>query len=192
MSGTYGNAYLECLKYLYDPIGAVDLVTYFFRRIFTLLKEKGFQSLISTNTIAQGDAREWGLDVIVRQGGTINHAVRSMTWPGIAAVEVALVTITKQFWKERFILSGKEVETITPYLDDSETLGNPYPLKQNEGKSFQGSIVLGKGFVLELHEVKELIRKNLKNRDVLFPYLNGDDLNSNPDQSPSRWVINFF
>jgi hypothetical protein len=27
---------------------------------------------------------------------------------------------------------------------------------------------------------------------VLFPYLNGQDLNTNPDQSPSRWVINFF
>ena len=26
----------------------------------------------------------------------------------------------------------------------------------------------------------------------LFPYLNGEDLNSRPDQSPSRWVINFF
>ena len=26
----------------------------------------------------------------------------------------------------------------------------------------------------------------------MFPYLNGEDLNSRPDQSPSRWVINFF
>lgn len=192
LSGTYGNAYLECLKYLYDPIGAVDLVTYFFRRIFTLLKEKGFQSLISTNTIAQGNAREDGLDVIVSQGGVINHAVRSMKWPGIAAVEVALVTITKQQWKGKFILAGKEVSTITPYLDNASTLGNPWPLKENAGKSFQGSIVMGKGFVLEPQDAEALIRKNSKNRRVLFPYLNGDDLNSNPDQAPSRWVINFF
>jgi len=27
---------------------------------------------------------------------------------------------------------------------------------------------------------------------VLFPFLNGQDLNTNPDQSPSRWIINFF
>ena len=27
---------------------------------------------------------------------------------------------------------------------------------------------------------------------MLFRYLNGDDLNSRPDQSASRWVINFF
>ena len=192
LSGTYGHSFLEYLNYAYAPIGAVDLVTYFFRRIFTLIREKGFQSLISTNTIAQGNAREGGLDVIVHQGGVINHAVRSMKWPGIAAVEVALVTITKQQWKGKFILAGKEVKTITPYLDDSATIGNPYPLKQNTDKSFQGSIILGKGFVLEPHEAEALIRKNSTNRDVLFPYLNGDDLNSNPDQTPSRWVINFF
>jgi len=115
-----------------------------------------------------------------------------MKWPGIAAVEVALVTITKQSWKRKFVLAGKEVNTITPYLDDAETLGNPYALKQNEGKSFQGSIVLGKGFVLEPNEAKTLIENDPRNKDVLFPYSTGDDLNNNPDQSPSRWVINFF
>jgi len=192
LSGSFGDPYLEYIKYQYAPIGAVDLVTYFFRRIYTIIKQGGFQSLISTNTIAQGKAREDGLDIIVQQGGTINHAVKSMKWPGVAAVEVALITITKQIWKGKFVLSGKEVKTITPYLDDAETLGNPFPLKQNESKSFQGSIVLGKGFVLEPNEAEVLIKKDPKNKDVLFPYLTGDDLNNSPDQSPSRWVINFF
>jgi hypothetical protein len=71
-------------------------------------------------------------------------------------------------------------------------MGNPFPLKQNAGKSFQGSIVLGKGFVLTPNEAEALITKNPRNRDVLFPYLNGDDLNNDPEQKPSRWVINFF
>jgi len=192
LSGSFGDAYLEYIKYQFAPIGAVDLVTYFFRRIFTLIKPKGFQSLISTNTIAQGKAREQGLDVIVQQDGSINFAIKSTKWPGAAAVEVALVTITKQAWTGKFYLGNKEVKTITPYLDDAETLGNPFLLKQNEGKSFQGSIVLGKGFILEPHEAQALIQKDPRNKDVLFPYLNGDDLNNNPDQSPSRWVINFF
>ena len=192
LSGTFGDNFLECIKYEYAPIGAVDLVTYFFRRNFTLIKQGGFQSLISTNTISQGSSREGGLDIIVKQGGTINHAVKSMKWPGIAAVVVALVTITKQAWKGKFILDGKEVKTITPYLDDAETLGNPFPLKQNERKSFQGSIVLGKGFVLEPKEALALIDKDPRNKDVLFPYLNGEDLNNSSIQEPSRWVINFF
>lgn len=85
-------------------------------------KRKGFQSLISTNTIAQGRAREDGLDIIVNSGGSINHAVKSMKWPGKAALEVSLVTITKQKWKEKYILGNKEVKTITPYIDDSRLL----------------------------------------------------------------------
>ena len=67
--------------------------------------------------------------------------------------------------------------------------GIPYRLSANAGKSFQGAIVLGMGFVLEPEEAKALIAKNQRNRDVLFPYLNADDLNARWDQSPSRWVI---
>jgi len=74
----------------------------------------------------------------------------------------------------------------------SEVIGNPYPLKQNAGKSFQGSIVLGKGFVLSPEEAERLIAKDPRNNDVLFPYLNGEDLNNDPRQKASRWVINFF
>ena len=71
-------------------------------------------------------------------------------------------------------------------------LGKPMPLASNKGKSFQGSIVLGKGFVLSLEEAEKLIKKDPRNKEVLFPYLNGDDLNNDPEQKPSRWVINFF
>jgi type I restriction-modification system DNA methylase subunit len=192
LSGTFGQSFLGYVKFAYAPAGSCDLVTYFFRRIFNIIKSGGFQALISTNTIAQGSAREGGLEVIVSQGGSINFAIRSMKWPGLAAVEVSLVTIFKGKWKQPFVLGNKVVKQITSYLDDDKTIGNPYPLLQNTGKSFQGSIVLGKGFILEPKEAMNLIEKNSKNKDVLFPYLNGEDLNTNPDQSPSRWVINFF
>jgi len=192
LSGTFGQRFLEYVKFAYAPAGSCDLVTYFFRRIFSIIKPGGFQSLISTNTIAQGSAREGGFEVIVSQGGSINFAIRSMKWPGLAAVEVSLVSIYKGKWKQPFVLGNKIVSQITSYLDDAETIGNPYPLLQNANKSFQGSIVLGKGFILEPQEAMKLIGKNPKNKDVLFPYLNGEDLNANPDQSPSRWVINFF
>ncbi|HEY8928510.1 MAG TPA: DNA methyltransferase, partial [Mucilaginibacter sp.] len=168
LSGTYGNPFLEYIKHAYKPIGAVDLVTYFFRRIFTLLKPGGFQSLISTNTIAQGSAREGGLDVIYSSGGIINHAVRSKKWPGTAAVDYVLVTIYKGEWTKDLILDSKKVKVITPYLDDSEVIGNPYPIKANAGKSFQGSIVLGKGFVLSPEEAEILIKKDPRNKEVLF------------------------
>jgi hypothetical protein len=47
------------------------------------------------------------------------------------------------------------------------------------------------GFALTPDEAQVLISKDDHTRDVLFPYVNGEDLNSRPDQSPSRWVINF-
>lgn len=192
ITGTFGDSFLEAVKYLYSPIGAVDLATYFFRRIFEIINQSGFQSLISTNTIAQGNAREDGLDYIVKNRGVINHAVKSMKWPGVAAVEIALVTITKRDWKGSFVLGSKNVQKITSYLDDSDSLAKPFKLSKNLDKSFQGSIVLGKGFVLEPKEAESLISKNPRNKEVLFPYLNGEDLNNSPDQSASRWIINFF
>ncbi len=191
IKGMLGEEYLDWLRYYFVPAGAVELVVYFYRRIYDIIKVNGFQSLLATNTVAQGDAREGGLDVILQSGGTINHAVRSMRWPGAAAVEVALVTIYKGKWLGSFVLNRKTVQQITSYLDDAEQLGNPYPLKQNEDISFQGSIVLGKGFILEPEQAQRLINIDPKNKDVIFPYLNGDDLNSRTDQSPSRWVINF-
>ena len=54
-----------------------------------------------------------------------------------------------------------------------------------------GSYVLGTGFILEPEEAQDLIAKDPRNKAVLFPYLNGEDLNSRWDCSASRWVINF-
>ncbi|MFD7955008.1 type IIL restriction-modification enzyme MmeI [Streptomyces ardesiacus] len=51
--------------------------------------------------------------------------------------------------------------------------------------------MLGKGFILTPEQAQELLDQNPRNKDVLFPYLNGEDLNSRPDCSASRWVINF-
>ena len=57
--------------------------------------------------------------------------------------------------------------------------------------AYIGSYVLGKGFILSPEQAQDLIQRDPRNQDVLFPYLNGEDLNSRPDCSASRWVINF-
>jgi hypothetical protein len=190
LSGSFGEAFLESIKYQFAPIGAVDLVTYFFRRIFTIIKLKGFQSLISTNSIAQGKVREDGLDVILKQGGSINHAIKSTIWPGAAAVEVSLVTITKQPWKDKFFLGNTKVRTITPYLDDAETIGNPYSLKQNESRSFQGHVVLGEGFYVDKNLAKEWINRDADNGKVLDRIIGGEDLTDKFDKNGYFYVIN--
>ncbi len=85
------------------------------------------------------------------------------------------------------------MEDISPSLDPkSRVNGNPYRLEANAGQSFQGSNILGTGFMLKPEEALATHREHdPRNKDVLFPYLNGEDLNSRPDCSASRWVINF-
>jgi hypothetical protein len=79
-----------------------------------------------------------------------------------------------------------------PTLDPaSRATGNPERLAANAEISFIGSYVLGMGFMREPEEAKELIERGRRNTEVLFPYINGQDLNSRPDCSASRWVINF-
>lgn len=61
-----------------------------------------------------------------------------------------------------------------------------------EKRSFVGSFVNGVGFILSVEDAKELLDRDERNRNVLFPYLSGEDLNMRHDQSASRWIINFF
>jgi len=191
--GVYGIRYLDYLRHAFAPAGSIDMVAYFFRRSFELIADKRFLALIATNTVAQGDARDGGLAVIEKNGGEINFAVRSTSWPGLAAVEVSLAIIHKGKWLGARYLNGFETKYISTYFDDQfQQLGNPHTLLSNIGKSYQGSILSGEGFILEPNEAALLISGNPKNKDVIFPYINGDDVNSRPDQSPSRYVINFF
>jgi hypothetical protein len=198
ISGNFGERYRKWLEAAFAPFGGTaDLCAAFFRRAFGLLRPSGRLGLVATNTIGQGDTRESGLKVILAQGGRIPFAQRFVKWPGQASVEVNLVVLQKPPSAEAGgqpvpgVLDGQPVPAISSRLD-ADPEAEPVRLKQNEGKSFIGSYVLGTGFTLEPHQAEALIAKDPRNADCLFPYLNGEDLNSHPEQRPSRWVINFF
>jgi hypothetical protein len=191
ISTVFGNNYLEYLKFTYAPAKAIDMVGFFFRRNFDILKQNCSLGCLATNSIAQGDTREGSLEVIEKKGGTITMAIKSMPWPGTAAVSISVVAVYKGKWQGIFMLDGATVPYISSFFDSQFSIGNPYPLNQNMNISFVGSFVLGMGFVLTPEEGEKLIAKDPKNEDVIYPYLNGEDLNSKPDQSPSRMVINF-
>lgn len=115
-----------------------------------------------------------------------------ISWRGTASLEVSLVWVGHAPDEEPRTLDGRQVRAITPSLDpESRVSGNPHRLAANADQSFQGSNILGLGFTMPPGAAQELISKDPRNRDVLFPYLIGDDLNSRPDCSASRWVINF-
>jgi hypothetical protein len=195
ITGALGTDYRNFLvEYLASgKRGSADLSAYFFLRAKSLLRPGGCFGLVATNTIAQGDTREVGLDQITANAGVIYRALPSTPWPGEASLEVAYVWLRNGAdWNGERVLSEQSVSGITPFLvPASRVSGKPHQLAANADKSFIGSYVLGMGFVLTPEEAQGLIVKDERNRDVLFPYLNGEDLNSRPDQSPSRRVINF-
>jgi hypothetical protein len=193
ISTKYGLSILNWLHFNYSPAGGTaDLVTYFFRRAYSLLNPSGFLALISTNTIAQGDTKEGGLDIITNHEhkGAINFAVRSMKWPGMADVDVSLICVSKNGFIGKKYLDEKEVVNINNYLGIDE-ISEKHHLEQNNEKSFIGTLLNGAGFILSEERAKLLINQNAKNALVIQPYIIGDDLNNRYDQSPSRWVINF-
>ena len=148
--------------------------------------------MIATNTIAQGDTRLTGLATIETEGGIIFKALTDLIWPGQAAVVVNVIHIGKKNFRPPYQLNERDVDYISNQLSAQKVLGDPYILQINGDKSFVGSFVNGMGFVLSPQEAETLLSKDIRNKDVILPYLNGEDLNTNPDQSPSRWVINFF
>lgn len=171
--------------------GSADLCSYFLLRDIDIAFN-GRIGIIATNTIAQGHTREVGLDQVVRtEQRPIYRAVKSQPWPGTASLYVSLIWTGDLGEHEQPVLDGHEVQAITPSLDSRTSPDDPYQLIQNRGKAFLGSNILGRGFLLTPEHAHELISKNPKNKDVLFPYLSGKDLNTRPDCSASQWVINF-
>ena len=195
LTGRLGEDYRE---YLVSHIGrgkrgSADLCSYFLLRDLSVAR-KGRVGIIATNTIAQGDTREVGLDQVVDVlHWDIYRADKSRPWEGTAAVQVSLLWLGHTGQGEHRILNDGAVLEITPSLDPKSRVSrNPHRLQANDGKSFQGSNVLGKGFILDDRaEVDVLAGADPRSEDVVFRYLNGEDLNSRSDCSASRWVINF-
>ncbi|WP_232009649.1 Eco57I restriction-modification methylase domain-containing protein [Actinomyces howellii] len=175
--------------------GSADLVAYFFLRAAGLLCPSGTVGLIATNTLAQGDTREVGLDQMVARGFTITRAIQSRTWPAASAnLEYAAVWGTRAEVgpASEIVCDDEPVNRISTLLEpEGRVAGKPERIAENAGIAFIGCYVLGKGFILEPEEAQVWIERDPRNAEVLFPYLNGEDLNSRPDCSPSRWVIDF-
>lgn len=175
--------------------GSADLVAYFLLRAMSLLTPRGNLGLIATNTVAQGDTREVGLDRIVADGFSITRAVQSRKWPAAGAnLEYAAIWGTRGQVEADVSRVADDLPTkrITSLLEPAGRIeGHPQRLAENSGIAFQGCIVLGMGFVLDPEEAHEWLVADPANAEVLFPYMNGEDLNSRPDASPSRWVIDF-
>jgi hypothetical protein len=198
----HAAGYLDWLKAIHEEShGNADLVAHFYRRAFTLLRPGGTFGLIATNTIAQGDTRSTGLRWICTHGGTIYAARRRCKWPGQAAVVVSIVHVARGPMNGPYSLDGKDVPLITAYLFHAGGHDNPAALRANANKSFIGSYVLGMGFTFDDSDrdgvanpialMHELIARDPRNAERIFPYIGGEEVNDSPTHSHHRYVINF-
>lgn len=189
-----GDDYVEWLQREFG-IGVKDYSAYWFRRVEPHLPDGGRAGLVVTNSISQNRNRKPTLEWIIDDGAVITDAVSKQHWSGEANVNVSIVN-----WVKRpsappasAFLDGEEVEAVTaalrrPGLDVS----NAVALEANRGKSFQGPQPVGAGFLLDPTEADFLLGDGGADySEVVRPYLVGKDITTNPNQRPSRYIIDF-
>ncbi len=175
--------------------GRADLVAFFFLRAFSLLTSKGNLGLIATNTIAQGDTREVGLDQMTDCGFTITCATQSRPWPATSAnLEYAAVWGTRDAISPESlrVADGVPVQRISTLLEPAGRIDRqPARLAENLDIGFQGCYIAGMGFILAPEEAQAWLGRDPRNAQILFPFISGEDLNSESNSSTKRWIIDF-
>ncbi len=98
-------------------------------------------------------------------------------------------------------LDGQPTGRVSAYLFHAGGHDDPLPLQANAGLSFQGYVVVGMGFTFDdtdkegvatpIHLMRQLIAKDKRNAERIFPYIGGQEVNDSPTQAHHRYVINF-
>ncbi|KPC78699.1 Eco57I restriction-modification methylase domain-containing protein [Streptomyces sp. NRRL S-4] len=198
LTSPFGQAFRE---YMVDYIanekrGNADLVAYFELHVHDLLNSRGQTGLIATNTLAQGDTREVGLDQLVDSGVEIRRATKSSPWPSKSAVlEYCAVWTSKHAlqpdsmrWLDGVSVPSGITSSLNPNSRESPWLGR---LDGNAGSAYIGNFVNGIGFVMSVGEAEDLATLDPLSRDIIFDYVNGQDLNTSPKSMAGRKIIDF-
>lgn len=126
----------------------------------------------------------------------ITDAVSTQDWPGQASVDVSIINWIKKPEQpiDHPVLDGEQLnEPIAPSLRPWRyAVERAFVLDANDGRAFFGCLPGDAGFILESHEAVSLLHGKPRTwREIIRPYLIGNDLTKDPEQRPSRWVIDF-
>ncbi|WP_200944559.1 type IIL restriction-modification enzyme MmeI [Geodermatophilus sp. Leaf369] len=177
--------------------GVADLSVYFLRRATGLAAANATLGLIATDSIAQGDSRDVGLTPLLAEGlAWIYRSTKSTRWPTRSAkVRIAKLWLAMGPSDPQSLLAqcdGRHVHRIDAALEPAgRTLSDPVKLLENKGLAFMGANLNGIGFLMDPSEARRMIVAEPTNREVLLPYLTGDDLNDSPNLAASRFAVNF-
>ena len=177
LTGALGVPYREHLVRAvgHGVRGSADLIAYMFLTAASLCdRDRGSLGLIATNTVAQGDTREVGLDQIAADGFDIYAAVKSEKWPTKGAnLEYSIVWASRHARRTGVRANADGIPRARDHARAStpsgRATGNPHRLGSNKGLAFQGRNVLGIGFTMSKPEADALIDRDSRNAEVLFP-----------------------
>lgn len=195
LRGLFGDEYVGWLEQEFG-VGIKDYCVYWFRKTHENLAPNLRAGLVGTNSVSQNRARSASLQYILAEGGIITDAVSSQDWPGEANVDVSIVNWVKEPSDPLLArhLDGQDLaEPISASLRPlSLAVDTADELLANRGFAYYGPIPGGRGFILEEEEAVGLLSHHgVPWREVIRPYLTGDDILSRPGHDPSRWIIDF-
>lgn len=206
MPDELGVEYVKTLRKKFPKVpGRADYCVYWFRRAHDALADGARAGLVGTNTIRENYSRQGSLDYITKNGGTITEAVSRQVWPGEAQVHVSIVNWTKGTSKGKKTLYSQDgdsvdspwskvmLDTIGPALSARLDVTGAEALSANANSDacYQGQTHGHEGFLLTVEEAQQMVARSARNREVIFPYLIGDELVGRTDRGPTRFVIDF-
>ncbi|MGO9244285.1 MAG: DNA methyltransferase [Verrucomicrobiia bacterium] len=202
----YGAEYTTRLRKAYPDIpGRADLCVHWFHIAHDRLKPGCRAGLVGTNSIRQNYSREGGLDYIVKNGGTITEAVSSQPWSGESAVHVSIVNWIKgEEHRPKKIFTQVGNNTANPWTVEivnwipaaltakcDVTSARHLEANRSPKVCLEGQQPGHTGFVLDAKDFRRLTTDEPRSQEVLYPFLNGDDLISGDYLTKPTWVIDF-
>jgi SAM-dependent methyltransferase len=186
-----GDEYIDrVFEQFPDVKDSVDFCSYWFRLAHDHIDESGRAGLVGTNSISQGKSRRASLDYITQNSGYIHEAISTQPWSGEAKVHVSLVNWSKQQPKN-YHLDNQTVLKINSSLQSTIAVSNASRISASLNKCFQGVIPVGAGFIVTEQQVKDWVKADAKNQEVLKLFSMGANLAKNPHGKPERWIIDF-
>jgi hypothetical protein len=133
------------------------------------------------------------LDYIIQNNGQIYDAISTQPWSGEAVVHVSIINWLKMAESQTLIyrIDHQIVSYITSSLKAEIDVSQAVTIKANLNLCFKGVQPSDKDFIITEEKVKEWVKTDPKNKEVLKLFVQGQDLAQNPQGKPERWIIDF-
>ncbi len=192
----HGEIYAAWLTQQYGGTGDTDYVGYFLLRANRLLPHAGTVGFIATSAIADGDNRRTVLAPLMQSAPPLTAycVTTGVPWSGNAQVRVSILHLARNLPSTvngPKSLNGRQVAAINSRLRSGQEWPMASPLEENDGLALVGCFLRGDGFILEDERGRAFLREHPAERDVVRPFLTGDDLNNSHEQRAQRHVIDF-